>query len=167
MKKFISTLLLTLFALLTPMNVADALSFKENPENEFSYQLEEKRKLINEKVTDNKKIQKSINQKSKEASDLYMLVFSGPIPPSDEDRKKVEMMEMELGTVAEQIALTEKAIARRVKSVNSTLKNQDYNQALSGYDSIINLMSKQYLNLKKQEEALAKYINFLQSLRHK
>ena len=76
-------------------------------------------------------------------------------------------MEMELGTIAEQIALTEKAIARRVKDINITLRKQDYNQALSGYDSIINLMSKQFSNLKKQEEILTKYINFLQSLRHK
>ena len=58
------------------------------------------------------------------------------------------MMEMELGTIAEQIALTEKAIARRVKDINITLRKQDYNQALSGYDSIINLMSKQFSNLK-------------------
>ncbi|HCW04488.1 MAG TPA: hypothetical protein DGK91_08155 [Clostridium sp.] len=167
MKKLISSIFLTLFATLTPLNLADAVTFKENPENEFTSQLKEKRVLINEKVKDNKTIQTSINKKSKEASDLYMLVFSGPIPPSDEDRKKVEMMEMDLGTIAEQIALTEKAIARRVKAVNLSLKNQDYNQALSGYDIIVDLMGKQHSNLKKQEETLTKYINFLQSLRHK
>ena len=124
MKKLISSIFLTLFATLTPLNLADAVTFKENPENEFTSQLKEKRVLINEKVKDNKTIQTSINKKSKEASDLYMLVFSGPIPPSDEDRKKVEMMEMDLGTIAEQIALTEKAIARRVKAVNLSLKTK-------------------------------------------
>lgn len=167
MKKFVFTIALTLFTFLTPIKVIDAVSFIENPDKDFTSMIKEKRSQINEKVKENKDIQKSINQKSKEASDLYMLVFSGPIPPSDEDRKKVEIMEMELGSIAEQIALTEKAIARRIKSVNTYLKNQDYNEALSGYDSIINLMSKQYSNLKKQDETLTKYINFLQSLRHK
>lgn len=167
MKKIITATLLALFSFLAPMKATDAVSFKERPENEINQQLEEKRSLINERVKESKTIQKAINKKSKKASDLYMLVFSGPIPPSDEDRKKVEMMEMELGTIAEQIALTEKAIARRVKDINITLRKQDYNQALSGYDSIINLMSKQFSNLKKQEEILTKYINFLQSLRHK
>ncbi|NLM34587.1 MAG: hypothetical protein GX206_04025 [Clostridiales bacterium] len=167
MKKIITATLLALFSFLAPMKATDAVSFKERPENEINQQLEEKRSLINERVKENKTIQKAINKKSKKASDLYMLVFSGSIPPSDEDRKKVEMMEMELGTIAEQIALTEKAIARRVKDINITLRKQDYNQALSGYDSIINLMSKQFSNLKKQEEILTKYINFLQSLRHK
>ncbi|NLZ49413.1 MAG: hypothetical protein GX895_11695 [Clostridiales bacterium] len=167
MKKFVFTIALTLFTFLTPIKVIDAVSFIENPDKDFTSMIKEKRSQINEKVKENKDIQKSINQKSKEASDLYMLVFSGPIPPSDEDRKKVEIMEMELGSIAEQIALTEKAIARRIKSVNTYLKNQDYNEALSGYDSIINLMSKQYSNLKKQDETLSKYINFLQSLRHK
>lgn len=167
MKKIITATLLALFSFLAPMKATDAVSFKERPENEINQQLEEKRSLINERVKENKTIQKAINKKSKKASDLYMLVFSGSIPPSDEDRKKVEMMEMELGTIAEQIALTEKAIARRVKDINITLRKQDYNQALSGYDSIINLMSKQFSNLKKHEEILTKYINFLQSLRHK
>lgn len=167
MKKIISTILLALFTFLTPARTTEAVSFEMKNENDFSSQIEEKRSLINEKIKENKDLQKSINQKSKEASDLYMLSFSGPIPPSDEDRKKVEMMEMELGNIAEQIALTEKAIARRVKSVNSYLKKQDYNQALSGYDNIIELMTKQHSNLKKQEEILTKYISFLQSLRHK
>lgn len=167
MKKIISTILLALFTFLTPARTTETVSFEMKKENDFSSQIEEKRSLINEKVKENKDLQKSINQKSKEASDLYMLSFSGPIPPSDEDRKKVEMMEMELGNIAEQIALTEKAIARRVKSVNSYLKKQDYNQALSGYDNIIELMTKQHSNLKKQEEILTKYISFLQSLRHK
>ena len=75
-------------------------------------------------------------------------------------------MEMDLGFHSGTNSPYGKAIARRVKLLTFSLKNQDYNQALSGYDIIVDLMGKQHSNLKKQE-TLTKYINFLQSLRHK
>ena len=80
MKKIITATLLALFSFLAPMKATDAVSFKERPENEINQQLEEKRSLINERVKESKTIQKAINKKSKKASDLYMLVFSGSIP---------------------------------------------------------------------------------------
>lgn len=167
MKKIISIFLLSLFCLAFPFETVHAKSAPKNPKEQFNVQVKEKRKLIDEKTKHNKKIQLQINKKAQKASDLYMSIFGEDLVPSEEDSKKVEEMEMELGKIAEHLIHIEQAISRRVKTINNSIKGENFDQALSAYDGLIALMNKQTMELHKENDFLQTYITFLESLGHK
>jgi septal ring factor EnvC (AmiA/AmiB activator) len=167
MKKIVSIFVLAFIFFALPFEISYGKTAVDTSKDQFSSQIKEKKKLINRKIKATDKIQAQINKKGKTAADLYMSLFSGDMTPSEEDSKKVEMMEMQLGNLAEELNYIEKSLSAKVKAVNNSLKLQNYNQALSIYDIIIALMDKETLVLQKENETLQTYINLLESLRHK
>lgn len=166
MKKLIPLLLLT-FIFMLPVKITNAGTIYAAPGSPFESQLKEKKELISERVKSNRKIQSEINNKAKRAADLYLIIFGSSAHPSEEDARKTERMEAQLGKLAESVIITEKLITKNIRLAAGSLQKGNYAQALSIYDNVIDLMDKQTDNLKKQNEYLQAYVDFLSSLKHK
>lgn len=167
MKKIISLFLLILACTIFPSNIVHANTVSVPPTAQQSTLLKERREGINDRVKHNRKIQNEINKKSKRAADLYLIAFGRSSVPSEADAKKAEVIEAQLGRIAEEAILVEQQITLKVRLATEAFQQGNYALALSHYDSLISLLDKQTDILKGQNEYLQSYVDFLSSLKHK
>ncbi|MDP4090017.1 MAG: hypothetical protein Q8930_12205 [Bacillota bacterium] len=167
MKKTISLFLFVFVCILCAPLTARAENISVPPSNAYEAQIKERVSIINEKVKSNRKIQAEINKKSKRAADLYLTAFGRCAAPNQADIKKAEMMEAQLGKIAEQVILVDKMVTDKIHMAAMHAQHGHPDMALSSYDAAISLIDKLTDVFKRQNDYLQNYIDFLSSLRHK
>lgn len=167
MKRFISILTIMLFFTLLPTSLANAQELTKEQKIQYKYQIREKRQVIKNNASENKKLELKIDERKEELSKVFMTLFEKNLPPSDEKLSQIESKQEVVLKNVEKIANIQRSIKKLRKEVSINVNEENYKQAIESFDKVILLQGKEKELLLLFDKDLQEFIELIKSLQYK
>lgn len=167
MKKFISILTIMLFFMILPSSIVNAQELTNEQKMQYKNQIREKRQIIKNNTSENKKLELKIDDRSDELSKVIMTLFDRDLPPSDEKLSQIESKQEVILRNLEKIANIQRSIKRLRKEASININEENYKQAIENFDKVIVLQGKEKELLLAFDKNFQEFIEVIKSLQYK